>query len=52
MIFSVAAEVDGQRGYTSLSEGDGDSEHVLLRRAIARDQDRAALRRVYGRVRR
>ena len=29
LIFTVTAEVDGQCGYPSLSQGDGDSEHVL-----------------------
>src|SRR5208282_325730 len=45
-IFTVTAEVDGQRGYTSLSQGDGDAEHVLLGCAIGRDQYSAALRGV------
>src|SRR5208282_2122537 len=44
-IFTVATEVDGQRGYASLSEFYGDPEHVLLRRAIRRDEDRGAARR-------
>src|ERR1039457_3526159 len=43
---TVATEVDRQRGYASLSEFDGDPEHVLLRRTIGRDEDRAAARRV------
>ena len=37
-IFSVTAEVDGQRGDPGLSQGDGDSQHVLLGCAVGRDK--------------